>query len=870
MDSELRFHLENQVREYVDEGMSLEAAQRRARKEFGPLDLTKDECRDGRPLVWLERAWRDVRFAVRSLRRAPGFAIAAIVTLALGIGANTAIFSAVYAVLLKPLPYQSPEQLYTVEITIPERLEQFGALGGRIQDYLEWRGADTAFSDVATMTPVQWNLTGTGEPERVGGVRVSANFFSFLGVQPAQGRGFTSEEEQPGRDRVVVISDGLWRRQYAADPAIVGKTIDLNGQRHLVVGIAPASLLVPTGTLLHLKFGTRVDVWKPLAPTARELEGEDWNQALLLRLKAGESHERGRQQLQALLNAPSKALPPGVQLIPHLKPIRDIYTGELRTRLLLLLAASTLLLLVACTNIASLLLARVASRSTEFATRVALGAGRAGIVLQMLSESTVLAACGGVVGALVAYYGLQALVAYGPEVALLREAGINTPVLIFAVLASALTAVACGMVPAFQAYRRHPGTMLQEGARDSLGGARAASFRQVLVGVEMALGTALLVSAALLLHSFVNVLNADRGYDVQSVLAVDLSLSGRRYSADPQRVNFYRTLTENVASLPGVLAVGAISDAPVAAASGSQAIFLDTDTNFEAVVLKRPIAGFRQVTAGYFAASGSTLVAGRFFEPPDPVTTAIVSESLARSLWPGQAFSTVPGLRIRQGDVVDQQAPLLTVVGVVQDVRAGAVDRSLPPQLYRPHLPPSTSGSMTVIVRTSSTPETLAPAVRNAIRQMDSALPIPAVRTMRQIVMSAVAERRFQMLLTSLFAVVALLLGAVGVYGVVSYTVACRTRDIGIRLALGATRQEIVGWVVSGGMKPVAVGLVVGMACAIATAATLRGVLFGIAPTDPVALAGVAVLLVGTAALACYVPARRASQLDPIIALRRE
>jgi predicted permease len=870
MDSELRFHLESQTGEYVKQGLSLAEAQRRARREFGPLDLTKDECRDGRRFVWLARAWRDVRLAVRSLRRAPGFTIAAIVTLSLGIGANTAIFSAVYAVLLKPLPYQHPEQLYTVEITIPERLEQFGALSGRIQDYLEWRDADTAFSGVATMTPVQWNVTGAGEPERVRGARVSTNFFSLLGVPPARGRGFAAEEDQRGRDRVVVISDNLWRRRYGADPAIVGNTVDLNGQSHVVVGIAPPSLLVPTGTLLYLQFGPRIDVWKPLAPAASELEGENWNQALLLRLSAGEPEERGRQQLQALLNAPSKSLPPGIQLIPRLRPIREIYAGDLRGRLLLLLGASTLLLLVACTNIASLFLARVASRSTEFATRIALGAGRTGILFQMLAESTVLALCGGVVGAFVAYCGVRVLIANRPQVPLLREAGINTPVLLFALLASVLTGIVCGMVPAFQAWRRDPGTMLHAASRGSIGGGGAATFRRVLVGVEIALGTALLASAALLLHSFVNVMKADRGYEVQNTLVVDLDLSGQRYSGATQRVNFYQTLTEHLATLPGVLAAGGISDAPVSARSGSQAIFLDTDANAEAVILKRPVAGFRQVTGGYFAASGSTLLAGRFFEPQDRVTTAIVSESLARSLWPDQAFSSVPGRQIRQGDVVDVRAPLLTVVGVVRDVRAGAVDRAILPQLYRPHLPPLASSAMTVIVKTSPAAETLAPAVRNVIRRMDASLPVPAVETMQQIVIGAVAERRFQMLLTSLFGVVALLLGAVGVYGVVSYTIACRTREIGLRLALGARRQEIVRSVVAAGMRPVVIGLVMGIVCAVTAATALGNVLYGVAPTDPVALGGVAALLLATGAAACYIPARRASRLDPAFALRGE
>lgn len=871
MESELRFHLEDQIREYTSRGMSLEEARLRALREFGPIELTKDECRDARSLVWLERAGRDVRLAVRSLGRAPGFAITAVMTLALGIGANTAVFSAVYAVLLKPLPYQDAEQLYTVQMRVPE-LPSIGAMSGRIQDYLEWREAETAFSGVATMTPVQWNLTGTGEPERVSGARVSTNFFSLLGVPLAQGRGFAPHEERPGADRVVVISHGLWLRRYGADPALVGKAIDLDGQSHVVVGVAHPSMLVPTGSLLdsQLTFGPRVDVWKPLAPAAFELEGENWNHALLLRLKSGERAERGQQQLQALVNAPHKALPPGIQLIPQLVPIRDVYVGDVRMRMLLLFGASALLLLVACTNIASLFLARLASRSTELATRIALGAGRGAILMHVLAESTVLALFGGLVGAAIAYYGAHVLAVYGPDVVLLRDAGIYMPVLLFAVLVSVLTGVVCGMVPAFQAHGRDPRAMLQEASRGSIGGRRAVSLRQALMGIEIALATALLAFGALLLHSFVKVMNADRGYDVQNVLAVDLALSGERYSTGLQRGNFYRTLTENIAALPGVMAAGAISESPVGARSSSQAIFLDTDTNFETAIMQRPTAGFRQVTPGYFAASGSMLVAGRFFEAHDPVTTAIVSESLAGSLWPGEAFSTVPGRRIRQGNVGGSRAPLLTVVGVVRDVFGGAVDRAMLPQIYRPHLPPLSDGRMTVLVKTSEAPETLASPVRAVVRQIDPTLPVSSIQTMQQLVMSTVADRRFQMVLTSLFAVVALLLGAVGVYGVVSYTVVCRTRDIGLRLALGATRPDIVGWAMSIGMRPVFIGLAVGMVSAMAVAITLKRVLFGIAPTDPVALGGVAALLLSTAAAACYLPARRAAELDPITALRSE
>jgi predicted permease len=871
MDSEMRFHLESQVREYLAQGLSMADAEERARREFGPLELAKDECRDRRALQWIDHVARDLHLAIRTLRKNPGFGLAVTLTLALGIGANTAIFSAVYAVLLKPLPYFQPDQLFMAEIEVPERTDEFGRLTGRIQDYLEWRDADTVFSSVAAMTPAEWNLTGTGEPEHVGGAIVSASFFSLLGVPIAHGRGFAPEEEQPGHDRVVVISDGLWRRRFAADPAITGKSIELDGRSHVVAGIAPAHLLVPTGRLLYLPFAPRIDVWKPQAPTKADLQGENWNQALLLRLKPGANPETGRQQLHALLNAPSKALPAGFKLIPRLTPIRDVYSGKVRLRLLLLLGASALLLLIACANIANLFLARVASRSAEFATRIALGAGRARILTQMLSESTLLALVGGALGAAIAYYGVWILIAYGPgDVTLLPQARLNLPVLLFAVATSLVTGFACGVFPAWQTYRQDAGVALQAGTRTSLGGKRAAGFRQALVGIEMALGTLLLASAALLLHSFVKVMGADRGYEVDRVLAVDLALSGRQYLKGSQRLAFYRNLTDNIRALPGVLASGAISRLPVAGDAESQVIFLETDTDFNGLVRKRPIAGFRQVTPGGFVAGGIVLLAGRFFTEQDRVTTAIVSDSLAKRLWPGEPPSNAVGRRIRQGDVTDQQGGLLTIVGVAGDVRAGAIERDLLPQIYRPYLPPRTDWRMAVLIRTSLEPASLAAAVRAEVRKMDPNIPIPAVRTMREIVSATVAERRFQMALTALFALVALLLGAVGIYGVVSYTVACRTREIGLRIALGAMRKDILGWVLSNGMRPVLIGLAAGLASAGTIAVVLRRLLFGIAPIDPLSLGAVTLVLTLTASLACYLPARRAARLDPMMAIRQE
>jgi len=556
MDAEFRFHLESQISDYVSQGLSREEAELRARREFGSVELAKDECRDERPVEWLDHLLRDVRYACRSLRRSRAFAAAAVLTIALGIGANTAIFSVVYAVLLKPLPYIQPEQVYSVEIVIPERRSQFSSLPVTIQVYEEWRKTSTAFAAMSALIPWECVLTGGGEPERLGGARVSANFFSFLGIRIGRGRGFSADEEQLGKERVAVISDSLWRRRYGADPGLIGRSIEVNGESLLVVGIAPPSMLMPTGALLHpmVVFGPRIDVWKPIAPTKNELQNESWDHGLLVRLRPGENPEHGRQQLQATLNTFIRAQEPGIktELIPQLVPIREVYAGKVRLRLLLILAAAALLLLTACTNIANLFLARVASRATEFATRIALGAGRARILSQTLTETTLVAILGGGLGALIAAFGKDLLAAYGPDdVRLLAGAGLNLPMFVFAMAASLVTGILCGAVPGWQAYQGKDAAVgIQQGSRSAFGGGRAVRFRQVLVGVEMALGTALLASSGLLLHSFVKVMRADRGYQVERVLAVELSPSGRRYGSAENRVALYRELVEKVRTIP--------------------------------------------------------------------------------------------------------------------------------------------------------------------------------------------------------------------------------------------------------------------------------------------------------------------------------
>jgi putative ABC transport system permease protein len=870
---ELRAHLELLTERYIASGMAPDTARSAAKRQLGNVMLVHEDIYRMNSIRWFDVLVQDLRYAFRIFGRNPAFVAVVAVTLALGIGANTAMLSLAHSVLLKPLPYVDPDQIYSVEVVIPERRKQIPSLPPTVQTYLRWRSSPTVFSAVSAMTPWEASITGGGEPERLGGAQVSANFFSFLGVPMSRGRAFSADEEQPGKDQVVVISDALWRRRYASDPGLIGRTIVINGTNHLVIGIAPPSLLVPTGSQLHalLPFAHRVDIWKPIAPTPQTLNNESWDHGVLVRLADRVNLEQGRQQLAAILTEMARVQMPRVktEVAIQLVPMREVYAGKARLRLLLILGASALLLLTACASIANVFLARVASRRNEFATRIALGAGRGRILSQTLTETVLLAVLGGAIGALLAKYGASAIAFYGPDdVRLLADTSVNVSFLLFSMFVSFATGALCGIVPAWHAYRKDPGVELKEAGRATADGRQAGRSREVLVGVEMALATVLLASAGLLLHSFVRIMKSDRGYEVERVLTADLSLFGQRYSAAEGRAAFYGELLDNVRALPGVLAAGAISNLPALSASDgpSRAILYDTDTDFQSVVLARPVAMIRAVTDGYFAASGNPLRAGRLITDNEPMLTAVISESLASRLWPEQPATTVVGRQFRQGNV---KGPLVTVVGVVADARPGGLDREPAPAIYRPYKQWA-SGPMTMVVRTAQEPSTLAAAIRAEVWKLDPNLPIAAIRTMQEIVSSTVAQRRFQMTLTSLFAAVALLLGAVGVYGVVSYSVACRTREIGLRIALGALRTDVMRWVFAGGLRPVLIGLGSGLVAAIVIARALRGLLFDVAPADPLSLGTVVFVLLLTSGFACYLPARRAAAMDPMIALRHE
>ena len=873
LSAELRYHFDRLVADGLRAGLTGEAARRAARLEFGGLAQVAEECRDARGTMWLESLLADFRYALRTLLRSPGFAFAAIATLALGIGAVTAIFSVFYAVLLKPLPYARPAELVALSTYIREMRDRFPSLPVTAHDFVEFRRDSRKLAQLAAIGPAGFNLTGhngvSDEPERIFGARVSANLFALLGVMPEHGRAFLAGEDHPGRDHVVILSHDLWMRRFGGDPATVGRTLLLDGDKYQVVGIMPAGFLFPTGKQLHplMPLPGRADIWKPIAISDDDARAEDnWDYGVIARIAPGATLPQAQQELDAICAALSKTFPPEmhVSLGATLTPLKTLYAGDVRQGLLALLGAVGLLLAIACVNLANLLLARLGSRGREFATRAALGAPRFRLVRQTLAECITISIAGSLAGLVLARIGTRALVALAPAgLAGVRTASLSGPVLWFTALASLATSVAFGLIPALQTARRDLHGNLKEGSRGSTASLRSGRMRRLLVAVEVALSTGLLAVAGLLLHSFVRVLNVDRGFTVERILAADLALPEKQYTGD--RPSFFvRELVESVRALPTVTAAGAVNALPLTGDYNTRTVFLPSDGPSRA---DRPVASHRIVTSGYFAAMQIPLLAGRYFRDDEPAPAAIVSASLARRLWPGLSTNRVPGMQVSFDR--GSSAPLITVVGVVKDITGDELEKEPLPTIYRPHAQ-EPFVTMTLVVRTTQDPEALAPAVRAAAWKLDPNLPIPNMKTMRGLMSSSVARRRFQMVLVLLFAALALALAIVGIYGVTSYAVARQTQEIGLRIALGAGQGKVIRGVLAQGLRPVLLGLAVGLLAARGGAVLIRGLLFRVDALDPVAFSGVIALLLAAAFAACYIPARRAARLDPVASLRAE
>ena len=824
----------------------------------------------------------DVRYALRALRRSPGFTAVALGTLALGIGANTAIFSVVHAVLLKPLPFERPGEL--VRLTADLRGQGLVDAGLSPPELFDYRDRSGAFSVISGLFPLNANITGMDRPERAEVLLVDVPYFDLLGVKPQVGRFFEKADYRPGIAEIAVISDGWWRRHYAADPGVVGRTFRLDDDLYTIVGVAPRGFRHPGQSL-----ETDVEVWAPSGWSASPYRlpiprNAYFLRGALARLKPGASVEGAQRRLDALAEEFRREHPNDYRAAegwtPRVLPLQDDLVGGARPALLVLLGAVGFVLLIACANVANLLLARASSRRREIALRQALGAGRARLIRQLLTESLALSVLGGLAGLALAAWGLEALMRLAPaNLPRLAEIRLDPAVLLFTLGASLVTGLLFGLVPALQTADTEMATTLKENARGS-GGPGGRNARSALVVAEFALAVMLLTGAGLLVRTISRLRSADPGFRPQGIVMASLWLSqpnipeNGRYFQDAAQVSLYRRLLDRLRGLPGIEAVDAGTRVPYAALPAVNGFLIEgRDPEHGGT----GAAEFASVTPGFFATLGIPLVRGRTFTEHDDESSAkvaIVSESLAKKYFPGESpigrLLSLP-LRTGPGQGAGQIGPnpRLEVVGVVRDVKSHALDLEDRPAIYRPLFQAPNRG-LTLAVRTRLTAAALAPRIEQEIRGLDANVPIYGVRTMDDAMAETLAQRRFAMRLLGLFAAAALLLSAVGISGVVAYGVAQRTREIGIRLALGARPVDIRRMLLGEGARLAALGVVLGLAGASAVSGALSALLYGVSPRDPATFGAIAALLVAVGLLATWLPARRAARLDPTVALRTE
>ena len=803
---------------------------------------------------------RDIRFGLRNLARRPGFTAVALITLALGIGVNTAIFSAVDSVLLRPLPLKDPERVVSIwESTLRIGIQQNEVAPA---NFFDLRNQTQAFEGIAAFGPLDTNLTGEGEPERLDGQLVSANLFSLLGVQPVVGRTFLADEDQVGREHVVVLSEALWQRRFNGDRSIVNRSITLNGESYTVVGVMPRGFFFPL---------RETEIWIPWAMEPEQAAGRgDHYLRLVARLKSDATLPRANAELDSIAQRLANEYPrtnEGLGFVAH--SLHQDYVGNLRLPILILFAAVGLVLLIACANVANLLLAQATTRRREMAIRIALGARRWTIVRQLLVESLLLAIGGGLLGVLGAYWGVEALARLLPEsLSKLQTVTIDTRVFLFTVGMSVATAVIFGGVPALLASRTKPGETLNDVARDAAGGSSGRHVRRVLVVAEVALAVVLLVSAGLLIRSFQVLRNVDAGFTTENLLTMRVALPMPKYAKPELRRAFYDQVLQRVKDVPGVESAGVITFLPLSF-NGMNFSF-SVEGQAQPGDMKLPFALYRVVSPDYFNAMGIPLQRGRVFDSHDSLDSQpvlLVNRRLAEQYWPGD---DPIGKRLKIGPL-DAPGPWLTVVGVVGDVRqTGLYEQKL--EFYVPYAQERRS-FMTprdLVVRTKGDATSIAAAVRQAVWAVDKDQPVYNVRTMDQVFAAAISQERFQSLMLGLFAALALLLACVGLYGVISYAVVQRTHEIGVRVALGAQPVDVLKLVIRQGMGLTLLGLVVGIAVGVAVTRVLSDMLYGVSARDPLTFAGMPLLLLLVAFLACYIPARRATRIDPLQALRCE
>jgi predicted permease len=804
-----------------------------------------------------------MRFAIRTLWRDRGFAFTAVLSLAVGIGANTAIFSLVNGVLLRPLDFPNPQRLVAVALSTP-LFRNGEPLPINIAQLVEWRKRTQSFESIGAYRNTTMSLTGGGRPELVAGAQVSANFFDVLGVAPRYGRRFLEQEDHSGGHQVVILADSIWRRRFGGDPAIVGSKIILGGTPYTVVGVLPPDFQYPKEPDDFGKhLSGRMEMFRPLGyqPDDLVLHAGDLNFAVVARLRADVSIGRARAELTAAEAAMDAQMDfASWHLTPVVSPLQQHLTGDVRRSLIVLLAAVGAVLLVLCVNLANLSLARAAGRARESAIRTALGASRWQLARRSLAETAVLASLGGGLGVIFAFLGLQRLLAAAPvDLPRLADVSVDSRVLFFALAISAMTAVLFGILPAWRsAASGAPYETLKSTSYANAGGPTGLRLRNLLVSVEVGLCAALLVTAGLFLASFVRLTTIPRGFDVERILAVDVALPWAKYTKAEDVTRFFEMVLDRARALPGVESAAVSSYLPLQGESWIDTVRAENDARPESQL---PSANLRFISPGCFRTLHIPLRAGRDFEPADRNRlTAIVSQSLARKLWPD---ADAVGRKLVDNGRVHE------VVGVVGDARTTSLDQKPVDMLYIP-LWQRPQNSSSILVRTAMDPKAIASALRAVVWSADSDVPVPEERTLAQIMAESVARQRFQMTLVLLFAVAALALAAFGTYGVVSYAVARRRAEIGIRIALGAGRGRVLRLVLRQGMTPVFAGLAGGALAAVAIGSYVSSLLFEVSPRDPVAFAVAAAVLVAVSALACWIPARRASGVNPLDAIRYE
>jgi putative ABC transport system permease protein len=859
LDDELRFHFEKLREKHLRAGASAHEALRRARVEFGGLDQVKEECREARGVHVFESLLQDVRYSLRTLGKAPGFTSIAVLTLALGIGANTAIFSIVDAVLLRGLPYANPAGLVVMNETTPK----VGAVSASYLDFMDWREQSHSFSDMSAVGSIEFNLAGIDQPENVNGEAVSPNFLSMLGVRPFLGRDFDASEGKPGTAPVVLLSYQLWQSHFGGEAGAIGRSIILDGRGFTVIGVLPPDF----------RSVDKVDVMEPLgvwlAGKSNAYErGDRGDMLVVARLRAGVSLGQAGAEMRGIAARLAQAYPgSNDQFSVELKPIREVFAADLRPTLLILFGAVMFVLLIACANVANLFLMRGAGRTKEIALRVALGASRGRIVRQMLAESFVLAIFGGIAGlglASLAVRGISRLIP--PDTLAGADVTLNGQVLLFAAAAVLFSAFIFGLAPALQSANAGVQPALKAGGRSGTAGAAQNRWRAVLAVAEIALALILLTGAGLMMKSVSRLLAVDPGFHSSRLLTMQMSLRTSQYRNEANRLTFWNRVLDRVRTLPGVEAAALGTGVPMTD-SHSRA-----DVTIEGMALPKPGSfphpDVHIVSPDYVKTLGIRLLRGREFTESDAESAprvAMINDRMARSLFGAE---NPLGKRIMFGHPSAQRVPAwITVVGVVADTKLYGLANPSRLEFYIP-MRQSVSDSMRLVIKSGSDAGALTSAIKSAVAQIDKDQPVFGVVTMQKLIEDSVSTRRLTLILLGLFSGLALVLAAIGIYGVISYSVAQRAQEIGIRMALGAQAADVQRMILAQGARIAAAGIAIGIAAAFGMTRLMTMLLYSVNASDPLTFGSVALVLIAVAMLACYIPARRTTRVDPVVALR--